>query len=50
LGAPEGRQRELNNIDAYKYDLGTYNDDGARYAEMLGGELVIWDDEQNRRY
>jgi hypothetical protein len=51
LGSPRGAsQRELNDIDAYNYDWGTYKNDGARYAEMLGGELVVWGDGQNRRY
>ena len=51
-GPPHGATaRELQDIDASKgKPWGTYNNDGKRYAEILGGELRIWGSGANMRY
>jgi hypothetical protein len=51
-GLPCGASlRELQDIDDSKgKPWGTYKNDGARYAEMLGGTLRIWGSGPSTRY
>jgi hypothetical protein len=49
IGPPHGAtQLELQKIDGLGW--GTYKNDGARYAEILDGELKIWGSGPDRRY
>ncbi len=52
LGPPHGATtRELQDIDDSKgKPWSTYKNDGARYAEILGGELRFWGSGPSMRY